>query len=41
MNNNSSKAMLERILHHSHVISITGKSYRTKDIIVDQETSES
>ena len=33
-------AILDRLLHHSHVISITGKSYRTKDIIVDQETSE-
>ena len=26
-------AILDRLLHHSHVISITGKSYRTKDII--------
>ena len=28
-------AILDRLLHHSHVISITGKSYRTKDIAVD------
>ena len=34
-------AILDRLLHHSHVISITGKSYRTKDIIVDKEASES
>lgn len=26
-------AILDRLLHHSHVISITGKSYRTKDIL--------
>lgn len=26
-------AILDRLLHHSHVINITGKSYRTKDII--------
>lgn len=25
-------AILDRLLHHSHVINITGKSYRTKDI---------
>lgn len=28
-------AILDRLLHHSHVISITGKSYRTKDILAD------
>lgn len=26
-------AILDRLLHHSYVINITGKSYRTKDII--------
>ncbi len=26
-------AMLDRLLHHSHIINITGRSYRTKDII--------
>ena len=30
-------AILDRLLHHSHVISITGKSYRTKDIITEQK----
>ena len=30
-------AILDRLLHHSHVISITGRSYRTKDILVNQE----
>ena len=30
-------AILDRLLHHSHVISISGKSYRTKDILVRQE----
>ena len=30
-------AILDRLLHHSHVISITGKSYRTKDILVNSE----
>lgn len=28
-------AILDRLLHHSHVINITGKSYRTKDMIID------
>ena len=32
-------AILDRLLHHSHVISITGKSYRTKDILVDSTDS--
>lgn len=32
-------AILDRLLHHSHVISITGKSYRTKDILVDSSDS--
>ena len=26
-------AILDRLLHHSHVFNITGKSYRTKDIL--------
>ena len=30
-------AILDRLLHHSHVISITGKSYRTKDILANSE----
>lgn len=30
-------AILDRLLHHSHVISITGKSYRTKDILTNSE----
>ena len=25
-------AILDRLVHHSHIISITGRSYRTKDI---------
>ena len=29
-------AILDRLLHHSHVISINGKSYRTKDMIADE-----
>lgn len=33
-------AILDRLLHHSHVINITGKSYRTKDIISDDPRSE-
>ncbi len=28
-------AILDRLLHHSYVISISGNSYRTKDIILD------
>ena len=31
-------AILNRVLHHSNIISITGKSYRLKDLI--QETSD-
>ena len=33
-------AILDRLLHHSHVISITGKSYRTKDILADTSNSK-
>lgn len=33
-------AILDRLLHHSHVISITGKSYRTKDILAESSESE-
>ena len=28
-------AILDRLLHHSNVINIVGRSYRTKDIIED------
>ncbi|WP_455716681.1 ATP-binding protein [Anaerosporobacter sp.] len=31
-------AILDRVLHHSHVVNITGKSYRLKEYInVDDE----
>ncbi len=30
-------AILDRLLHHSHIINITGKSYRTKDVIPAEE----
>lgn len=30
-------AILDRILHHAHVITITGKSYRLKDHIKSRE----
>lgn len=33
-------AILDRLLHHSHVINITGKSYRTKDIITNSQDTE-
>lgn len=33
-------AILDRLLHHSHVINITGKSYRTKNIISDNSSDE-
>lgn len=33
-------AILDRLLHHSHVINITGKSYRTKNIISDNSSEE-
>lgn len=33
-------AILDRLLHHSHVFNITGKSYRTKDIEFDSENKE-
>ena len=28
-------AILDRLIHHSHIINITGKSYRMKDVIFD------
>ena len=34
-------AILDRLLHHSHVISITGRSYRTKDILTTQDDDNS
>lgn len=30
-------AILDRLLHHSHIINIVGRSYRTKDIFEDKE----
>lgn len=29
-------AILDRLIHHSHIINITGKSYRMKDINIDE-----
>ena len=29
--------ILDRLLHHSKVINIVGRSYRTKDIVTDEE----
>ena len=34
-------AILDRVLHHAHVINITGNSYRLKDYYIDERTSES
>ena len=35
-------AILDRLVHHSHIINITGKSYRLKDKIkIDSDTTES
>lgn len=28
-------AILDRLIHHSHIINITGKSYRMKDVVLD------
>lgn len=33
-------AILDRLLHHATVINITGKSYRTKDILVESENTK-
>ena len=33
-------AILDRLLHHSYVIPITGKSYRTKDILAESTETE-
>lgn len=30
-------AILDRLVHHSHIINITGKSYRTKNLINDSD----
>lgn len=30
-------AILDRLVHHSHIINITGKSYRTKNLISDSD----
>lgn len=34
---NSVIAILDRILHHAHVVNITGKSYRLKDYIKNED----
>ena len=28
-------AILDRLIHHSHIININGKSYRMKDVLVE------
>lgn len=33
-------AILNRILHHSHVVKITGKSYRLKNMISEPKDDE-
>ena len=34
-------AILDRLLHHSHIININGKSYRLKDKLkIDSDVSE-
>ena len=33
-------AILDRLLHHSHVFNINGKSYRTKDILENTSPQE-
>ena len=38
--NTLANAILDRLLHHSHVINITGNSYRIKDKIEQLETSK-
>lgn len=30
-------AILDRLLHHSHIINITGKSYRMKDVLMESQ----
>lgn len=34
-------AILDRLVHHSHIISITGRSYRTKDIFPQSKDEQS
>lgn len=34
-------AILDRLIHHSHIVNITGKSYRTKDLLIDENGSKS
>ncbi len=33
-------AIIDRLIHHSHIISITGRSYRTKDKIIDLDENK-
>lgn len=35
--NITANTILDKLLHHSHVINIVGRSYRTKDIIDDDK----
>ena len=36
--NTPASAVLDRLLHYSHIIRITGNSYRIKDKIVDSDS---
>ncbi|MDD6711647.1 MAG: ATP-binding protein [Sharpea porci] len=33
-------AILDRLLHHSHIVNIVGPSYRTKDVLEKLEESK-
>lgn len=33
-------AILDRLVHHSHIININGKSYRTKNILIDSKNDD-
>lgn len=33
-------AILDRLVHHSHIININGKSYRTKNILIDSKNND-
>ena len=34
-------AILDRLIHHSHVINISGKSYRTKNLLANHDSENS
>ena len=38
--NTIANAILDRLIHHSHVININGRSYRMKDVLIETDKKD-